>query len=677
MSAQPYTSPEQHLGETIELVGIVLAAALRLRQGGASVDIDHAALLAQARRRELEIKARVEVTPPLLVPLERLRATFDLSATELRVVAALAALELETTLRAQARQLMADPQRIHPDAGLLSELIYAGNHRRRTTEELGGDGRLARFALVKFDRMMDTPFALRRARVSERVLELLHGRDVIESELARYLERQLPRTADKLVIEPARLDEIGALLASAIEASSAGRQHPVIMVSGREGAGRKSLLGAAAHRLEWRVLRLACGNLPRDEAFLRSLGPSVLREAILSHAIVILDGVDELSLEGRGRLDELLFGAMPWPLAAVTDRIAGKPPALARGAVVIELGAPDEAAREELWRRALGTSTTADVPGWAAERYTITPGLIDQAAHSARAKAASRADAATVTPEDVHEGLRSALDAKLVTLGTRISWRQAWSDLVLADDVVAEIKEFIARIKHRRQVYDDWGFGRKVGKGLGLSALFAGPPGTGKTMVAGLIADALKLDLYQVDLSKVVSKWIGETEKNLGGLFDAAEAGHAILLFDEADSLFAKRTQVQSSNDRHANLEVNYLLQRMEAFAGITILTTNNETAVDEAFTRRLSLKVDFPVPELEERETLWRRMIPTQAKLADDIDFTLLARRFEMTGGYIKNAAVRAAFLAADEGTPISGAHLMRAAKNEYQAMGKIISHL
>jgi SpoVK/Ycf46/Vps4 family AAA+-type ATPase len=259
----------------------------------------------------------------------------------------------------------------------------------------------------------------------------------------------------------------------------------------------------------------------------------------------------------------------------------------------------------------------------------------------------------------------------------RITWRQTWDDLVLPDDAVLEVREFIARIRHRRLVYESWGFGRKVAKGLGLSALFSGPPGTGKTMVAGLIAEELKLDLYQVDLSKVVSKWIGETEKNLAELFDAAEAGHAILLFDEADSLFAKRTEVKSSNDRYANLEVNYLLQRMEAFAGVVILTTNHETSIDEAFRRRLSLRVDFPVPEPEERERLWRTLLPAQAEVSADIDFDGLAHRFEMTGGYIKNAALRAAFLAADEGTAIAMRHLMRAARAEYQAMGKVISQL
>jgi len=269
------------------------------------------------------------------------------------------------------------------------------------------------------------------------------------------------------------------------------------------------------------------------------------------------------------------------------------------------------------------------------------------------------------------------LDAKLTTLGTRIMWRQTWDDLVLPDDAVDDIVEFIARVRHRRQVYETWGMGRKVAKGMGLSALFSGPPGTGKTMVAGLIAQELGLDLYQIDLSKVVSKWIGETEKNLGELFDAAEAGHALLLFDEADSLFSKRTQVSSSNDRYANLEVNYLLQRLEAFSGIVILTTNHDTTIDDAFRRRLSLRIEFPVPGPAERERLWRALLADGPAVETDIDFAALARGFEMTGGYIRNATLRAAFLAAHDGEAISMRHLQRAARAEYQAMGKVIAHL
>ena len=232
----------------------------------------------------------------------------------------------------------------------------------------------------------------------------------------------------------------------------------------------------------------------------------------------------------------------------------------------------------------------------------------------------------------------------------------------------------VGRIKYRRQVLDEWGFARKLGKGVGVSALFAGPPGTGKTMVANLVAKELELDLYMIDASRMVSKWIGETEKNLARLFDAAGAGHAALLFDEADSLFAKRTEVKSSTDRYANLEVNYLLQRMEAFEGITILTTNLEASIDEAFKRRLAFRIAFPMPESEERSQLWRAMLPTEALVDKAIDFELLADRYVMSGGYIRNAVVRAAYLAAAENAPISMRHLQRGATLEYAAMGKVI---
>ena len=233
----------------------------------------------------------------------------------------------------------------------------------------------------------------------------------------------------------------------------------------------------------------------------------------------------------------------------------------------------------------------------------------------------------------------------------------------------------VARVRHRRRVIDEWGFGRKIAKGLGVASLFSGPPGTGKTMAAGLIAADLGLDLYQIDLSRMVSKYIGETEKNLAKVFDAAEAGHAILLFDEADAMFAKRTDVQSSNDRYANLEINYLLQRMEAFTGITILTTNHDTGIDDAFRRRLAFRIAFPMPEEDERRRLWHAILPP-GSLAGSINVRQLAERFVMSGGYIKNAALRAAYLAANDGGLIEMRHLLKAAIAEYTAMGKVMMH-
>ncbi|MBA3817716.1 MAG: ATP-binding protein [Deltaproteobacteria bacterium] len=254
---------------------------------------------------------------------------------------------------------------------------------------------------------------------------------------------------------------------------------------------------------------------------------------------------------------------------------------------------------------------------------------------------------------------------------------QKWDDLVLPSYQLEAIVELRARIRGRAHVYEHWGFGDKVGRGLGVSALFSGPPGTGKTMVASLLASELGLELYQVDLGKVVSKYIGETEKNLASLFDAAEASCALLLFDEADSLFGKRTDVKSSNDRYANLETNYLLQRLESFSGVCLLTTNHESAIDEAFMRRLSMHLRFDMPDIEERERLWITMMPSSAPLDDGIDFNQLATRYVMSGGYIRNAALRAAFIAYEARSWITANILERAARREYEAMGKIAGHL
>ena len=237
------------------------------------------------------------------------------------------------------------------------------------------------------------------------------------------------------------------------------------------------------------------------------------------------------------------------------------------------------------------------------------------------------------------------------------------------------IDELMARIRERRHVYEDWNFAAKAGRSVGVSALFSGPPGTGKTMAAGLIAREVGTAVYQVDANKIVSKWIGETEKNLAALFDAAEAGQAILLFDEADALFGKRTDVKSSNDRHANQETNFLLQRLESFTGICILTTNHEDSLDEAFRRRLSLHVRFPMPEPEERARLWQALLPAEAPVENGVDFGDLADQYEMSGGYIRNAVLRAAFYAADRNTQIRAVDLARAASLEYQAMGRVIA--
>jgi SpoVK/Ycf46/Vps4 family AAA+-type ATPase len=276
-------------------------------------------------------------------------------------------------------------------------------------------------------------------------------------------------------------------------------------------------------------------------------------------------------------------------------------------------------------------------------------------------------------------GIRHNIAEGMTGLATRIDVSQSWDDLVLAGDAHDQIQALIARVRHAHRVLEDWGYRAKLARGTGVAALFSGPPGTGKTMVAGLIARELELELYQVDLSQVVSKWIGETEKQLARLFDAAEAGHALLLFDEADALFGQRNaDAKQAVDRYANLEVNFLLQRIEGFGGITILTTNLDTAIDRALKRRLAAHIVFPSPDEDERAALWRRMAVTgSAPLADDIDGDQLAAMYPaMTGANIRNAALAAAFHAAADGAPkITQEHLHRAARGEYRSMGYVLA--
>jgi SpoVK/Ycf46/Vps4 family AAA+-type ATPase len=368
----------------------------------------------------------------------------------------------------------------------------------------------------------------------------------------------------------------------------------------------------------------------------------------------------------------------PGPIA-VTSRFAGVDLGVAeRRLVRVRWPVPATASRRELWVDALGDDAStlqAEELDQLALRYRLGAGGIIGGAAAARALRESRDAASKLNMHDLQEGIRNNIAERLGDLATRVEVGQTWDDLVLPPDTLEDVKALIARVQHAHQVYEKWGFKQKMPRGIGVAALFSGLPGTGKTMVAGLLARELDLELYQIDLSKVVSKWVGETEKQLAKIFEAADAGHALLLFDEADSLFAKRTEVKSAVDRYANLEVNYLLQRIESFGGVTILTTNLDTSIDPALKRRLAAHIVFQTPELAESMALWRRMLSVSAPVVEPLQLEKLARTYEaMTGANIRNAVLAAAFSAASEGNAISQSHLERAARGEYRAMGRVL---
>jgi len=309
------------------------------------------------------------------------------------------------------------------------------------------------------------------------------------------------------------------------------------------------------------------------------------------------------------------------------------------------------------------------------DKFDFSPQDISQVVMAARGRARLHTgeDGSAITTEDLWQSCREQAGWHLEELAQRLTPCFTWEDIVLPSEVFHQLQEIAAQVAHRPQVYETWGFGAKLSRGRGISVLFSGPSGTGKTMAAEILANHLNLDLFRIDLAGVVSKYIGETEKNLRKVFDAAETSGAILFFDEADALFGKRTEVKDSHDRYANIEVNYLLQRMEDYRGLAILATNRKSALDQAFLRRLRFLVEFPFPDADSRWRIWEKVFPSQAD-REDMDWTTLGR-LEIPGGNIKNIAINAAFLAASENGPIGMAHLMRAARREYAKIEKMIT--
>jgi hypothetical protein len=308
-----------------------------------------------------------------------------------------------------------------------------------------------------------------------------------------------------------------------------------------------------------------------------------------------------------------------------------------------------------------------------ASQFVLESQQIQDAVASARDAAIQRGE--LISQRDLITAARVHSSPNLSGLARKIEPRYEWTDIVLPDDQRTMLSEMIQTVRGRGIVMEEWGVGQKLKTSSGVTVLFAGPPGTGKTMSAEVIARELGLDLYKIDLSMVVSKYIGETEKNLGKIFDEAQSSSAVLFFDEADSIFGKRSEVKDSHDRYANMEISYLLQRMEQYDGITILATNLRANMDDAFTRRMQFIVDFPFPDAEERLYIWQTLFPSTLPKSEDIDLSLLATRFKLAGGNIRNIIASAAFLAASNGGVVTMEYLLHSTRRELQKMGRLIS--
>jgi AAA+ superfamily predicted ATPase len=358
----------------------------------------------------------------------------------------------------------------------------------------------------------------------------------------------------------------------------------------------------------------------------------------------------------------LLVGARPWD-----PEWSREPPLL------LDAPIPTLAERGTLWRRALngsGPAPKVDAVG-ATAQFRLTPDQVLRAARAAGRLAG--AEGRPLGVDDLQAAARAENAAGLDRLARRIRPRVSWDDLVAPADVLDQLREIVARLRHSERVLEGWGLGRRSSRGRGITCLFAGDSGTGKTMSAEVVAGELALDLYVIDLATVVDKYVGETEKNLDRVFAEAERVNGVLLFDEADALFGKRSEVKDARDRWANVEVAYLLQRMELFDGVAILTTNLRANVDEAFTRRLDAVVDFPFPDEAHRRLLWEKNLRPEVPVAKDVDVAFLARSFKLSGGNVRNIVLNAAYLAAEEGSDVGMREVIRAVQREYRKLGRL----
>jgi len=596
----------------------------------------------------------VELPPPHPAgpfALDVLVEGFGLSSFERALLLLCAGVELEASFGDLCAAAQGDPRRLLPSFGLALALL-PGAHwsalsparplRARRLVEVSGGEPLARAAL----------------RLDERVLHYLAGVSQLDERLHGWVEL-VPCPGELAPSQAAVAERIGAALAT--PAGPAGA--PTVQLAGESTPAKRLLAAAACARAGLDLYSVRAADLPggpsERDAFARLWG----REAVLASAALLIEA-DEADAAERARVAVAADRLPGLVLVSVRDPLPpGRRPSLR-----LEITRPTAAEQRASWQRHLGPVAAA-LNGHVealVRQFDLSDGAIQAACAQAVSGVGTDAGA-------LWDACRSQARPRLDDLAQRVEAEAGWEDLVLPEAQTRLLREVAAQVRQRARVYDAWGFGRQGGRGLGITALFSGVSGTGKTMAAEVLARELRLDLYRIDLSQVVSKYIGETEKNLRRVFDAAEGGGAILLFDEADALFGKRSEVKDSHDRYANIEVGYLLQRMETYRGLAILTTNLKSTLDPAFLRRLRFVVTFPFPDAAQREAIWRRVFP-EATPRHGLDCARLSR-LNVAGGNIRNIALHAAFLAADEERPVHMGHLLRAARTECAKMDRTVT--
>ncbi len=608
-------------------------------------------------------KAAAIKPPPTLVSLKQ---QLKLSDFEQNLLLLCAAMELDPSIPYLCACAQNDDKRPYPTFNLARNLFSDPEWGA-----LASDKSLRYWRLIQIDQPAGQPLTNCPIRIDMRIVHYITSLKTIDEQLSQFL---VPFDKYKVVqttLPPTQQDAVDQII-SQLKTAVHNGQRPIIQLLGHDPFSKWLISGHAAVQMNVELYRLPVEAFAIQGEELGTLLRLLQREFVLHNIsnrwpfVLYLDA-QEID-HGTGTSDSLIAASLKRFLTQYSGIVFFGTreirPDLGPTVVSVEVDKPTPAEQQAAWADAL-TDSTSESPALLGSQFNLNIATIRQIADAATS-------ISTVAAEDRHEQLWDACLAntqpRLDMLAQHIDAKATWDDIVLPPHITSLLQQITGQVGQRSTVYDQWGWRDKMNRGLGISALFAGDSGTGKTMAAEVIANALRLNLYRIDLSAVVSKFIGETEKNLRRLFDAAEDGGTILFFDEADALFGKRTEVKDSHDRYANIEINYLLQRMEGYRGLAILATNMKSTLDDAFLRRLRFIVDFPFPGVKERKLMWQKVFPQKTKTSG-LDYDRLAK-FSLTGGNIHNIALNASFLAAHEGQMVTMQHVLLAAQTEFRKL-------
>jgi hypothetical protein len=590
--------------------------------------------------------------PPALAMLTE---QLGLTPFERDILVLCASMDLDTGMAALCAGAQ-DPSKPYPTFALALTVLD-----EPTWEALSPERPLRYWRLIEINQPSGQTLTISGLRADERIVNYLKGLNYLDDRLAPLV---WPLDSDEQRDVPASQRAAEDLIVGRVKQSTPGGKLPVVQLIGRDTPSKEMVAAAVASSLGMRLYRLQTGMLPSQPADLDAFARLWRRESLLLPAALYLESPAGEVEVARTQAAQVLLARINGLVFVDTQDVW---PGLSSSSLPVTVRKPSPAEQHAIWSRELGEN--------AGEAPALLAGQFDLGLPSIREVA--RRALADPQGDDLNDRLwRGALAAtrpRLDALAQHIEPKAKWDDIVLPAAEMKLLRQIADQVGKRSTVYEEWGFREKSSRGLGINALFAGDSGTGKTMAAEVLANHLRLNLHRIDLSAVVSKYIGETEKNLRRLFDSAEDGGAVLFFDEADALFGKRSEVKDSHDRYANIEINYLLQRMESYRGLAILATNMKGALDTAFLRRLRFIVTFPFPGTPERRAIWQRVFPDQTPLAA-LDFERLSR-LNITGGHIHNIAMNAAFLAAHAGGQVTMPMVLEAARTEFRKLERPIN--